>query len=205
MKNLYKYCVSALVKMNDLAAGLSIHLTKWTGKSRIPIHPKHLVENPEHRWYLDSIKTNHNIVDLGCSNGAQTIEMARKGFLVVGFEIDKTSLKQAISLKSVSESDNILFVQLDLENNSLPVRNEWADVVLLLDVIEHLNQRNKILGEVHRILKDDGKLLLSAPNKQTQFKKLKSEAGLFSYADPTHVIEYTMETLADEITQAGFR
>ena len=73
--------------MNELAAGVSIYLTRWTGKSRIPIHPKHLVENPEHRWYLDFINTNYTIADLGCANGAQTIEMARKGAAVVGFSL----------------------------------------------------------------------------------------------------------------------
>jgi len=205
LKNLFKYGFSAFVKMNELAAGVSIYLTRWTGKSRIPIHPKHLVENPEHRWYLDFINTNYTIADLGCANGAQTIEMARKGAAVVGFEINRTSLKQATKLKSASNSDNVWFVKLDLENNNLPISDKWADVVLLLDVIEHLSQRCKILNEAYRILKNDGKLLLSAPNIQTSFKKLKTKAGLFPYADPSHVIEYTMETLNDEITRAGFR
>ena len=204
MKSLFTYGVSALVKMNELAAGLSIYLTRWTGKSRVPIHPKHLVENPEHCWYLDFIDNNHTITDMGCANGAQTIEMARKGAAVVGFEIDHNYLKHATNLKSVSDSDNVWFVRLDLENHSLPICNKWADVVLLLDVIEHLYQRRKVLNEAYRILKNDGKLLLSAPNIQTQFKELKSKAGLFSYADPSHVIEYTMKTLNDEIIRAGF-
>jgi SAM-dependent methyltransferase len=46
---------------------------------------------------------------------------------------------------------------------ALPIANECADCALLLDVLEHLPSPGRCLGEIHRILKPGGKLVLKVP------------------------------------------
>lgn len=48
-------------------------------------------------------------------------------------------------------------------NESLPIASEVADAVILLSVMEHLREPQKMLREVYRILKPGGVLLLQVP------------------------------------------
>jgi len=46
---------------------------------------------------------------------------------------------------------------------SLPIKKDSIDVVLCNQVIEHDSEPDKIIAEIHRILKEEGVLILSAP------------------------------------------
>ena len=87
---------------------------------------------------------------------------------------------------------------------SFPFRDRVFDAVLFLDVIEHVEPRVAVLREIHRVLKDDGRLLVSAPNKNTRWRATLRAAGLFAYSDPDHKIEYTQEEFLAELAAAGF-
>jgi len=71
-------------------------------------------------------------------------------------------------------------------------------------VIEHLHPRRAVLGEIRRVLKDGGRLLVSAPNRETSWRRTLSAAGLFAYSDPDHKIEYTRDEFLAELGAAGF-
>jgi len=49
------------------------------------------------------------------------------------------------------------------DGRALPVRGHAADVVLLLEVLEHLPDPASALQEAHRVLKPQGKLYISVP------------------------------------------
>ena len=61
-----------------------------------------------------------------------------------------------------------------------------------------------VLREIHRVLTDTGRLLVSGPNRETRWRRTLREAGLFSYSDPDHKIEYTRGELLTELAAAGF-
>ena len=46
------------------------------------------------------------------------------------------------------------------------------DVITLWDVLEHFTRPSIELGEIHRILKDDGVLLLNTPNEGALIRKV---------------------------------
>jgi hypothetical protein len=54
------------------------------------------------------------------------------------------------------------------------------------------------------VLKDDGRLLVSGPNRENSWRRTLRAAGLFSYSDPDHKIEYTREEFLAELREAGF-
>ncbi len=45
----------------------------------------------------------------------------------------------------------------------LAIANESADVVLLLDVLEHLEEPDVALAEIHRVLRQQGKIIMQVP------------------------------------------
>ena len=85
-----------------------------------------------------------------------------------------------------------------------PFPDRTFEKALFLDVIEHLHPRVAVLREIHRVLKDDGRLLVSGPNRENSWRRTLRAAGLFAYSDPDHKIEYTRDEFLDELTQAGF-
>jgi SAM-dependent methyltransferase len=46
---------------------------------------------------------------------------------------------------------------------SLPIQPNCIDVVLLIDVLEHISDTERLLGQIYNILKDDGLVILSFP------------------------------------------
>lgn len=84
--------------------------------------------------------------------------------------------------KTISLDFAELIIQYNRKNNSefrlvqadaqhLPFKNESFDIVLALDVIEHLYSPLDLLNETNRVLKEKGRLILMTPNTTNVFEK----------------------------------
>jgi len=60
--------------------------------------------------------------------------------------------------------DGILIRDCNVDRDAIPFSNETFDIVLFTEVIEHLQKPRRILSEINRVLKSNGKLVLSTPN-----------------------------------------
>ena len=140
MKVLKKLFVSIL-KQADLGSAIAVRLTKLTGKSKVPIHPKHLLT--EKPWFIKYIKKKDVVLDLGCGNGQNSIKAANIAKKVVGVEIDRNLIDIAKTSASDKKLKNIKFVKGDLEKE-LKFPQLSFDKVIFLDVFEHLNNRDKV-------------------------------------------------------------
>jgi len=163
----------------------SMRLTKLLGKSPQDLHPKHLLQ--QEPWYLEYIKAGDRVLDLGCGSGIHSRRATAKGAMVVSVDKAHPSLPTET------------FFYVDLENLTNWVRPGLYDVVLLLDVLEHIHNRERLLREIRRALKPTGILLLSVPNSDTTRKRRLRQAGLRSYADADHKIEYTIPSLLEQL------
>ena len=200
----YKIFLKGFIWFNAKCKGLSIRLVKWSRKSSEYIHPKHLLEeNTEHHWYLKYIGSNDTVLDVGCGNGVHTMKAAQVCKKAVGFDFDKWQLRIAEKLAAEKSINNIEFYHASAEAK-FPFEDRQFDNVLFLDCLEHLNKRDIALQEIRRVLKDKGLLLLSAPNRDTSWKRRLKKVGLPYYSDPDHKIEYTERELKEELMKNGF-
>ena len=190
--------------MNRRGKGLAVRLVKYTGKSPHFIHPKHLVSLPWTAWYLAHLHPSDRVLDVGCANGTHTLRVAGRCRSVVGVDYDQTQLGVAHAQLGVAGASNVAFVLADV-TTGWPFREKQFDAVLCLDVIEHLVPRGEVLRTIRRGLKDDGRLLISAPNRETAWRRRLREAGLFAFSDPDHKVEYTREEFTEELERGGFR
>ena len=58
------------------------------------------------------------------------------------------------------------------EGHNLPFIDKCFDIVIFDEVIEHLVDTDSIMEEIHRVLKDDGQLLISTPNLASWFNRV---------------------------------
>src|SRR3989338_2944979 len=93
-----------------------------------------------------------NFCDLGCGNGERTLLFDNFGRSVTGIDYQDYRIKQARKFK---------FLKRDIFKNKL--KSELFDLILSFDVIEHLEEPDKLLLEIHRLIKKDGIIILSTP------------------------------------------
>jgi ubiquinone/menaquinone biosynthesis C-methylase UbiE len=84
-------------------------------------------------------------------------------------EIEKDNLKKYIGVEPNQESvdyakKNVKYAEFFQGfAEALPIKDSAADIVVFFDVIEHVQDEQKSLNEIARVLKKDGVLLLTTP------------------------------------------
>ncbi len=103
---------------------------------------------------LPELKGNETIIDIGCGYGTVTEHLVKRGFRVVGVEINDEAIEQ---LKSKG------FEVLKRDVNQPLNIDEKFDIVLLLDILEHVFDPLNLLLEARKICKDDGYIIAIIP------------------------------------------
>ena len=122
----------------------------------LPLRMEYILKNID----KDNI-SNLNILDLGCGGGLTCEPLARLGANVTGIDFIKKNIEVA-KKHSFSSNLNIKYINKDLEK--IEFQNKY-DVVLLLEVIEHLNDWQSLIKKIKKILNPKGKLIISTINK----------------------------------------
>lgn len=107
----------------------------------------------------EEIKTQdrpYNLLDIGCGSGEISKQIANLGFRVYGIDISRRAIKTA-------KNRGIIAIVGDI-TNIFPFKDGFFDYVFAGEVIEHLFDVRHFLLETNRVLKPDGKLLLTTPN-----------------------------------------
>lgn len=97
------------------------------------------------------------ILDLGCGDGRLSAELVKKGHEVWGLDIFPDGIESA-------KKKGINAIEADIESK-LPFQDSTFDLVLMLDTLEHLYDEEGSIGEAYRVLKKNGKIIISYPNQ----------------------------------------
>lgn len=161
------------------------------------LHTKHR-HMRYHDFFVQRVKLGDRVLDIGCGNGAVARDMAEKGGAeVTGIDLHEPYITQALQQYVHPRVRYILGDAL----TDLP--NEAFDVIVMSNVLEHLEQRVEFLRRVQARYRP-ARWLIRVPLFERDWRvPLKKELGLDYRLDPTHYIEYTQETFADEMRQAG--
>ncbi len=130
---------------------------------------------------------NKRVLDIACGTGYGVGLLRSAARFVVGVDIDAEAAREAKN--ECGENAEVL-----LGNGlGLPFEAEVFDVITSFETLEHLHERRAFLGELHRVLKPDGKLILSTPNANY------SQPVNGVPANPFHIHEYEPEELRSEL------
>ena len=115
-------------------------------------------------WIVDSAK-GKTVLDIGCSQGISSLLLAKRGFNVIGIDINPAAIEFAENEKlnlTKEEQKKISFKCIDL--NSFVIKSKKSfDNIILGEVIEHYANPLQILDEATKLLNKNGQLILTTP------------------------------------------
>jgi ubiquinone/menaquinone biosynthesis C-methylase UbiE len=133
-----------------------------------------------------------HVLDIGCGEGYGSATLAEKATHVVGTDRSEEVIKYAAAKYPLP---NIEFRCMPAEKHAFP--DESFDVVVCLELIEHVQNYVAVMEEMHRLLKPGGILILSTPNKNV------TSPGRETPIHDFHVHEFTIREL-QELCQCYF-
>ncbi|PZS34806.1 MAG: hypothetical protein DLM61_02960, partial [Pseudonocardiales bacterium] len=136
-----------------------------------------------YRW-AEGLARDRDVLDVACGVGYGTSILADAGARQV---LGVDSSPGAIDGARERPGDRAEFVVGDLHN--LPCEDRSFDLVTCFEAIEHVADPNRALSELRRVLRPDGLLLLSSPNRDVYIPGNRSQ-----------VHEYTPEELEQALS-----
>ena len=121
-----------------------------------PIRIEYILEKIKKHYKIKNDKTNFldglNILDIGCGGGLISEPMARLGANVTGIDASEKNIKVA-KLHSEKNGLDINYVSTSPENFD---NYEKFDVILNLEIIEHVDNVNLYIKSCSKLLKKGG-------------------------------------------------
>ncbi len=102
-----------------------------------------------------------SLLDVGCGGGILSESMARIGINVVGIDMCEENIKAAQSYTKKVGS-NIEYIHTSIEELS---NSKKYDVVLLMEVVEHVNNLEFFMKKAVELLKPEGLIFISTINR----------------------------------------
>ncbi len=148
-----------------------------------------------YRWITEHVSVAHyDLLEAGCGEGYGADILQRAGARVTAIDYDTAAIEHAVRAYPA--------VRAAVGNLAeLPVPAASQDVVVSLQVIEHLWNLPEFLRDIRQILHPGGTVVLSTPNRLT------FSPGVARGEKPTnpfHVEEFDGEQLAELLADAGF-
>lgn len=132
--------------------------------------------------------TDYVALDIGCGSGHGSSALATKFKTVHGVDISEEAITYA---QKHWQEPNIHFSIGDSLN--IPFPDNTFDVVVAFEVFEHLTDWRKFLTEIKRVLKPNGKVYLSTPNKTLY------SPGTKKPINPHHIFEMTISEFREAL------
>ncbi len=125
--------------------------------------------NPGRFIYLDKLLSEQGIdptqlavIDIGCGGGYASEHMAKMGMQVTGVDPSEASIRAA--------REHALATGLEIDyrlgaGESLPMEDNSCDIAFCCDVLEHVDDVQQVLKEIHRVVKPGGVFFFDTINR----------------------------------------
>jgi SAM-dependent methyltransferase len=167
------------------------------------IHPKHgIIRYKE--WFLDNIKIDEVVLDIGCNTGLMPEVMCKKAKFVYGIDIEEGLINQA---KEKRQNKNIEFICADAIVYSYE-KCQPISCITMSNVLEHIENRVEFLKVLLKKVKwkneANKKILIRVPMINREWIVIyKKQMNVEYRLDKTHFIEYTQEDFIKELEMSG--
>ncbi len=139
--------------------------------------------------------SGRRILDIGCGTGNTSLKIVQGNPKNEILAVDLLKSCVEFSKKKLGSYDNVSVAQMEVCN--LALKDESFDCVIALDVLEHVEQDEKAMLEIFRVIITSGKLILTVPAIET----------LYGARDQAlkHFRRYSRQNLKKKMKNVGFR
>jgi 2-polyprenyl-6-hydroxyphenyl methylase/3-demethylubiquinone-9 3-methyltransferase len=155
------------MKRNDLEY-YDLNADKWWKEGEALYLSNHL--NKSRFEFFESYVPNWKgikVLDIGCGGGLACEFLAKRGANVSGIDLSLNSIKAA--QEHAKKSNLQIDYQCGVAEN-LPYEENTFDAVVCFDVLEHVEDWKKVIGEIYRVLNKNGIFLFDTINKTFKSK-----------------------------------
>lgn len=138
------------------------------------------------------------IADLGCGEGITLGKLQRTftGREIVGVDLSDENVEICRSFGLNVVHSNI---------RSLPFPDKSFDLCLLLEVLEHVDEWQRVLSEAYRALDDGGRLIILVPfDRNFLLARLATLKIKEAFYNPGHVRQWRPKELRSLLEKSGF-
>ncbi len=154
---------------------------------------------------ISFIKPDSKVLEIGCSNGRMTKYLFQKGCKVTGIEVLLEPAREAENF-----CEKIIIGNIEDKKILYKLEGEKYDVILFVDVLEHLVNPAQVLLRMKDLINKNGSIIISLPNIVFLFQRLKILFGEFNYQkeggilDDNHLRFFTLKTAKKMIIENGY-
>ena len=174
----------------------------YFGSDRMLEHPKALRATGYERDKIDLIRDSRKlppggrILDVGCGKGEFVANLGDRGWQAQGVELSRIAADYA------REKMEIEVFNGELKDAGFP--DGHFDLITLWHVLEHCHDPSGVLAETNRILRTEGRLLVSVPNFHSlQARVMKND--WYHLDTPRHLYHFAPVTISKFLEKTGFR
>lgn len=165
---------------------------EFTGERFTPECVREMAYEHWHRYaWAAELVEGRDVLDAACGEGYGSHLLAARARSVAGLDIGEEAVAHA---REHYSRENLRFDQGDA--TQLSYEDDSFDVVASFETLEHLEAQETLLAEFRRVLRPEGYLLISSPDR----KRYSDETG---YDNPFHVRELYRDEL-EALISASF-
>lgn len=140
-------------------------------------------------------------VGCGVGYGAKALEQSGAKVVTAG-DVYEKGVRSAASHYAGGQ---LRFLVMDAQH--LPFRDQSFDVLVSIETIEHLEKPGQFIAECRRLLRPNGTLVLSTPNRRIyEQKDPRKESPICPFhMSPSHIKEFAEEELRRLLWNEGFQ
>ena len=105
-----------------------------------------------------------DVCEIACGTGMGLPYLAKYANSVYGGDIDSKNIKIAKEVCSKTEFNEKISIE-EIDAHNLPLDDNTYDLAFMFESIYYLEQASKFVSESHRILRENGVLMISTVNK----------------------------------------
>lgn len=152
---------------------------EFTGERYLPKIKGQIRYEHLHRYGLClDIVEGKSVLDIASGEGYGSAILSRTANSVIGIDIDMEVVK--IAENKYKDKSNLKF--LVGQCDSIPLPDKSIDVVVSFETIEHHDKHEEMMQEIKRVLRKNGLLVISSPNRLVY-------SDMANYNNPFHVKE----------------
>lgn len=170
----------------------------FTGERFVPGIEDTKLEIEHFQRYLSvkELVRGKNVLDGACGEGYGSAILSETAASVIGIDIDAGAVIRAS--EKYNDKKNLKFIEASIADLHV-IADHSLDAVISFETIEHVpvEVQGEYLGEIARILKPDGFLVMSTPNKEIY-------SDLYNYQNEFHIKEFYKDEFV-EFLQGKFK